>query len=205
MAGLLALSAGCGRTGASGAAPQGQGRIHSTLGFSFRPPLDKDWTEEFGKNEVMYTKMTDPGTVSFFVGAVDVQLHGPLPDQKALTGFVRQQKDQWGPDGRYTDVSSSFLPEAAQPSCVRYRMTANDHGAHNRGSHDFLSLHVVGRFCTHPQDPKVAVDIFYSARHIPGYDARQLGAEGEKFLDSLAFDTLPAHPALAADKGYRLR
>jgi len=191
MVGLLALAAGCGRTGASEAAPQRQGPIHSTLGFAFRPPPGEDWTEEFGKNEVMYTKKTDPDTVSFFVGALDIRFDSPLPDKQALAEFVRQKKDQWGTDGRYTDVSSSFLPEAAQPSCVRYRMTVNDHGAHNRKSRDFLLLRVIGRFCAHPQNPKVAVDIFYSARHIPGYDARQLGAEGEQFLDSLAFDTLP--------------
>jgi hypothetical protein len=49
----------------------------------------------------------------------------------------------------------------------------------------------VGRFCTHPQNSDVAVDIFYSSRHIPGYDAKDLRAEGEEFLNSLAFYTPP--------------
>jgi hypothetical protein len=88
-------------------------------------------------------------------------------------------------------VSSSFLAEAQHPSCVRYQMTASDHGANNRGTHAFLLLHIVGRFCTHPQNANTAVDIFYSARHIPGYDAKSLSAEGEAFLRSLAFNKSP--------------
>jgi hypothetical protein len=186
MVGLMGITAGCGRTDASEAAPQGHGRINSTLGFSFLPPPGAGWTEEFDKGQIMYSKKTDPAVVSFFAGALEIKLQDPLPDKETLAAFVRTKKDEWGTGGRFTHVSSSFLAESQHASCVRYQMTANDHGANNTGTHEFLLMHVVGRFCTHPQNPKTAVDIFYSARHIPDYDANGLGAEGEAFLHSLA-------------------
>jgi hypothetical protein len=187
--GLMGFTAGCGRTDASGAAPQRNGRIDSTLGFSLLPPRGEGWSEEIDKGRIMYSKKTDPAVVSFFAGALEIKLQDPLPDKETLAAFVRTKKDEWGTDGRYTHVSSSFLAEAQHVSCVRYEMTANDHGANNRGTHEFLLMHVVGRFCTHPRNPRTGVDIFYSARHIPDYDARSLSAEGEAFLRSLAFNT----------------
>ena len=191
MMALMALNAGCGRANSPELAPQRHDRIKSTLGFSFLPPPGEGWAEEFGKSQIMYSKKTGPTIASFFVGALEIKLQAPLPNKDALMAFVRTKKDEWGTDGRFTDVSSSFLPEAHHASCVRYQMSANDHGAHNRGAHEFLLTHVVGRFCTHPANPNTAVDIFYSARHIPSYDANGLSAEGEAFLDSLAFDTPP--------------
>jgi hypothetical protein len=191
MLGLMGVTAGCMRTDASEVAPQRHDRINSTLGFSFLPPQGEGWTEEFGKSQIMYSKKTDPTIASCFAGALEIKLQAPLPDKKALAAFVRTKKDEWGTDGRFTDVTSSFLAEAQHASCVRYGMTANDHRANNRGTHEFLLMHIVGRFCTHPQNPNVAVDIFYSVRHIPGYDARSLSAEGEAFLRSLAFNSSP--------------
>jgi hypothetical protein len=72
-------------------------------------------------------------------------------------------------------------------------MTAHDHGAKNRGSHPYLLMWAAGRFCTHPNNPNAAVDLYYSTRHIPHYDARALNAEGDSFLDSLALDDAQAH------------
>jgi hypothetical protein len=193
MVGLMGLTPGCVRTDAPELAPQRHDRINSTLGFSFLPPPGEGWTEEFGKSQVMYSKKTDPTIASFYAGALEIKLQAPLSDKAALVAFVRTKKDEWGTDGRFTHVSSSFLAEAQYASCVRYQMTANDHRANNRGTHEFLLTHVVGRFCTHPQNPNAAVDIFYSARHIPGYDGKSLSAEGEAFLHSLAFNTPPTH------------
>jgi hypothetical protein len=110
-----------------------------------------------------------------------------------LAAFVKARKNEWGSDGRYTDIMSSFLPDPQQPSCVRYRMTAHDHGAKNRGSHPYLLMWAAGRFCTHPRNPNAAVDLYYSTRYIPHYDARALNAEGHAFLDSLALDNAQAH------------
>jgi hypothetical protein len=189
---LMAIVTGsCVRADTSELVPRSRARIYSTLGFSFLPPPGNNWTEEFGKNQIAYSKETDPRFVTFYAGALEINLHAPLPDKEALTAFVKAKKDEWGTDGRFANVSSSFLAEPQQESCVRYRMAANDRVANNRGTHEFLLLQIVGRFCTHPQNSDVAVDIFYSARHIPGYDAKDLRAEGEEFLNSLAFYTPP--------------
>ena len=155
------------------------------------------WIEEFGKSEITYLKKTDPDVVSFYAGALEGKVQKPLTDMEQLLAFVREKKDQWGTDGRYTEVSSSFLPDPQHRSCVRYRMKANDHGAVNRGTHEFLTLHTAGRFCTHPDYPDVVVDMYYSARHVPGYDASRLNAEGEAFINSLIFN---APLAQAGDK-----
>jgi hypothetical protein len=191
MMGLMGLMLGCGRTDAPEPALQRHERVYSTVGFSFLPPPGEGWTEEFGKSRIMYSKKTDPTVVSVFAGAEEIKLPAPLADTEALLSFVRKKKDAWGIDGRYTPVSSSFLAESQHASCVRYQMTVNDHGANNRGTHEFLLLHAVGRFCTHPRNPVIAVDIFHSTRHIPGYDASSLSAEGDAFLDSLMFNTPP--------------
>ncbi|MCC2973346.1 hypothetical protein [Massilia sp. IC2-476] len=172
-------------------APREKLRVHSTFGFSLLPPPGQDWTEKFDDSAIDYTKKTDPRQVSFYTQALLANCTLPLPGKDGLLAFVRG-KDEWGSDGRFKPVSSSFLPDPGQSTCVRYRMSVNDYGANNRSEHPFLVLHVVGRFCTHPQDAQAVVDIAYSVRHVPGYDARALEAEGEAFLDSLGFDPLPA-------------
>ena len=195
--GAVALVAGCGRAHTSESAPPPQVRVQSTLGFSFLPPPGKDWTEEVTRCQVDYSKKTDPNKVSFFATARDCKLDAPLPDQVDLVAFVSKKKDEWGTDGRFTNISTSFLPETGKTSCVRYRMDVNDNGAKNKGRHPFLLMKVVGRFCTHPQDPGSAVDLAYSIRHIPGFDDNAFRAEGEAFLDSLRFET-PATPKSAS-------
>jgi hypothetical protein len=190
LAGLIAATAACTRVDASDTAQPSHARIRSTSGFSFLPPPGKDWTEAFEQNQIGYSKKTDPAIVTFYAGALEIKLPDALPDAQALAAFVKTKKENWGSDGRYTEIASSFLPEAQQPSCVRYRMAAHDHGAKNRGSPPYLQLLAVGRFCTHPQNPHAAVDIYYSTRHIPRYDASEFNAEGEAFLGSLALDTV---------------
>ena len=162
-------------------------RIFSTLGFSFLPPQGTNWREQFGKNEITYLKQTDPRAVSFYVGAIEGKLRSALLSKEALIAFVRSKKDQWGNDGRYANMSSSFQIEDRNDSCVRYRLSAHDRNAPNRGSHEFLLMQVTGRFCLHPQSRETAVDIYYSARHVPRFDPKGLTIEGEEFLQSLQF------------------
>jgi len=162
-------------------------RVFSTHGFSFLPPQGANWLEQFGRNEITYLKQTDPRTVSFYAGAIEGRLRSTLSNKEALIAFVRSKKDKWGDDGRYSKVSSSFQIEDQQVSCVRYRLSASDRNAPNRGSNAFLSMRVDGRFCLHPQDKNVAVDLYYSARHVPQFDPKDLIDEGEKFLQSLQF------------------
>jgi len=162
-------------------------RVFSSYGFSFLPPQATNWRERFGQNEITYLKQTDPKTVSFYAGAIDGNLRSTLSSKEALIAFVRSKKDNWGNDGRYSNTSSSFQIEAQQQSCVRYRTSAHDRNAKNKGSHEFLFLQVVGRFCLHPQDRTVAVDIYYSTRHVPKFDPKDLFSEGEGFLQSLQF------------------
>jgi hypothetical protein len=190
---LLIATAACTKADASDIPSPSPARIRSPLGFSFMPPPGKDWRENFGANKVEYLKKTDPAVVTFYAGALETTLPAPLTDPAMLAAFVKARKNEWGSDSRYTDITSSFLPDPQQPSCVRYRMTAHDHGAKNRGSHPYLLMWAAGRFCTHPNNPNAAVDLYYSTRHIPHYDARALNAEGHAFLDSLALDDAQAH------------
>ena len=166
-------------------------RIHSSTGFSFLPPSGSSWTEKFGKNEIVYLKRTDPDVVSFFAGALEGRLVSDLEDKDVLLTFVRSKKDQWGNDGRYSNMTSSFQIEEVQDTCVRYQLTANDRGARNLGSQEFLVMTTVGRFCRHPEDPMAAVDIYYSVRHVPAFDPQAHLVEGEDFLSSLQFSPLP--------------
>jgi len=166
-------------------------RVQSSTGFSFLPPKGSSWTEEFGRNEILYLKRTN-NEVSFYAGALEGRITSSLEDKDALIAWVRSKKDQWASDGRYSNTSSSFHIESQQNSCVRYSLSANDHGAPEEGRHDHLLMRAVGRFCMHPEDRGVAVDIYYSARHAPDVDVRSLLAEGEEFLDSLQFMEIPS-------------
>lgn len=193
--GVLATAAGCeaAHTAESDGPPQV--RVRSTNGFSFLPPPGGDWTEEFTGCQIHYSKKTDPRKVSFFAFAHDCKLDAPLTSKEEIVAFVRKKKDEWGTDGRYANISSSVMPEAANPSCVRYRMEVQDHGASNRGSHPFLLMKVIGRFCTHRQSPNSAVDLAYSIRHVPGFVDTGYRAEGEAFLDSLRLEAPIGQPS----------
>ncbi len=163
-------------------------RISSTNGFSFQPPQGDNWLEEFGKNQITYLKQTDPRKVSFYVGAVEGKLRARPSTKEDLVAFVRSKKDVWGNDDRYSSTSASFKVEDKNESCIRYRLSAHDRDARNKSTHDFLIMHANGRFCLHPQDRAVAVDLYYSVRHAPTFDPKALMIEGEAFVQSLKFD-----------------
>lgn len=170
---------------------RGAERIFSSTGFSFLPPRGSNWTEDFGENQILYVKQTDVETVSFYAGALEGPLSSKLADKEALIAFVRsRRKDEWGEPGRYSDTVSKFHIEEEQEACVRYSLSAKDRGAKNLGKRDFLLMLSVGRFCLHPEDRTVAVDIYYSVRHAPQFDPRALVAEGDEFLEGLRFSQL---------------
>lgn len=166
-------------------------RVSSSDGFSFLPPQGSDWLEQFGQNEITYLKRTDPTTVSFYAGTIEGKLRAKLSTKDALVAFVRKKKEDWGTDGRYSDTRSSFQVEDKNDSCVRYDMSAHDHGAKNKMGHEFMVLQAIGRFCLHPQDTAVAVDIYYSIRYVPQFDPKTFIAEGEEFLHGLQFAKAP--------------
>jgi hypothetical protein len=166
-------------------------RVLSTHGFSFLPPQQSGWLEKFGKNEITYFKETDPAIVSFYTQAIEGEYPAAPSTEAELLAFVRSKKDDWGREGRYSDTSSSIAIEESEKSCVSYWVSAHDRAPTNKGNHEFLVLHTAGRFCLHPQTRSAGVDIFYSVRHIPNFDATALFAEGESFVKSLQFQTPP--------------
>lgn len=170
---------------------QSQQRVSSAYELSFLPPQGSNWFEQLGENQITYFKRTDPKTVSFYAGTLVGKLRSKLSTKEVLVAFVRSKKDQWGNDGRYSETSSSFQVEDKNESCVRYQLSAHDLGANNKAGHDFLMMQTTGRFCVHPQDRTVAVDIYYSVRHVPQFDPKDFIAEGEAFLQSLEFATSP--------------
>lgn len=189
---LVAALAGCApATAATLSSPaQNRERVFSTEGYSFLPPQGGYWHEEFGKNKILYTKQTNIHDVTFYAGAVEEKVMLILPNNEALVAFVRSKKNEWGDDGRYANISSTFQIDAEQKSCVRYWLSANDRKAKNRGRQEFLIMQAVGRFCLSPQDRSAAVDVFYSVRHVAQFDPKALMAEGEEFLKSLKFSKL---------------
>ena len=180
-------------TGTPGAVPlTDRQRIFSTHGFSFLPPQQSGWLEKFEKHQITFLKETDSTTVSFYTQAIEAKFseHEAPSTENELVAFVRSRKDDWGPDKNlFTNQSSLIGIEESEKSCVSYRVSAHDRATKHKGDHEFLVLHTVGRFCLHPQNRTAAVDIFYSVRHIPNFDASALFDEGESFLKSLQFET----------------
>jgi len=163
-------------------------RVVSTLGFSFLPPEGPSWSEQFETHQITYLKKTDPSLVSFYTAAVEGRLRSSLTTKDELVAFVRSKKDQWGDGARFSSISTSFQVEEKNDSCVRYRLSAHDRDAKNKGKHELLEMRTVGRFCTHPHDKGAGVDVFYSVRHVPAFDPKNLVSEGEAFLQSLRFE-----------------
>ncbi len=168
--------------------PNDRRRVVSTLGFSFLPPQGPSWSEQFETHQITYLKQTDPSLASFYAGAVEGRLRSSLTTKDELVAFVRSKKDQWGDGDRYSSISTSFQVEEKNDSCVRYRLSAHDRDAKNKGKREFLAMQAVGRFCTHPQNKRAAVDVFYSVRHVPSFDPKDLISEGETFLQGLEFE-----------------
>lgn len=184
---LLTVVMGCTKSAEEERSTVGPNRVHSSNGFSFLPPQGSDWTEEFGKNEILYLKQTDQRALSFYAGALEGSIVSQVDTDAALLAFVRTKKEQWGVDDRYFDTSSSFKIEEQHSSCVRYSLMANDRDAKNKEGFSFLTMQAFGRFCVHPENRATAVDLYYSVRHPPGFDARPFIVEGETFIDSLQF------------------
>lgn len=160
---LIAAVAGCAPKKTAADTPIRQAeRIFSTTGFSILPPQGDGWTEDIGKNQVTYLKQTDPDMVSFYAGALEVPLSSGLADREALVAFVRSKKDDWGEDSRYSDTVSAFHIEEEQETCVRYSLSGKDQVASNLGTRAYLPILATGRFCLHPEDRTVAIDIYYS-------------------------------------------
>lgn len=170
---------------------QSRERIFSTNGFSFLPPQGSDWLEQFGRNEITFLKRTDLKAVSFVTGADEGSGCAKVSSKAELVALVRSKMDKQGEAGRLSNATSSYQVEDQQGSCVRYVLTAQDRKANNKGNHAFLLLRSVGRYCVHPEDSTRAVDIFYSVRHEPEFDPKDLVAEGEDFLKGLQFSTPP--------------
>lgn len=166
---------------------QSRERIKSTTGFSILPPQGNNWREKFGQKTITFVKQNDSRKVSFYAGAIEVSLLDTFPSKEALIAFVRTKKDEWGTDGRYSNILTSFLIEEQQDSCVRYKLSANDRNAPEKGGNAFLLMQAVGRFCIHPQDRSAALDLFYSIRYEPLFNPKDFIAEGEDFLKGLQF------------------
>lgn len=128
--------------------------------------------------------------MTFYAGAIEGPLGASLPDNESLLTFVRSKKVDWSIDDRYVNTSSSFDVEAGEGPCVRYALSADDRWAKNRGSYEALPMRVSGRFCLHPQDRSVAVDIYYSIRSVPSFDTSGMVMEGEAFLRTLQFSSI---------------
>lgn len=188
-----ALVACAGQNGGGDLVPlKDRQRVFSTHGFSFLPPQQSGWLEKFANNEITYFKEADPAVVSFYTQAIEGEYPNAPSTEAELVAFVQSKKDDWGREqDRYSNTSSSIAIEDSETSCVSYRVSAHDHAATNKGNHEFLVLHTAGRFCLHPQTRSAGVDIFYSVRHIPNFDATALVAEGESFVKSLQFQTPP--------------
>ena len=187
---LLTVVMGCTKSAEEDLSAVGPDRIHSSNGFSFLPPQGSGWTEEFGKSEITYLKQTDQRAFSFYAGALEGAIASQVDTDAALLAFVRAKKEQWGVDDRYFDISSSFKIEEKNRSCVRYSLVGNDRDAKDKEGFAFLTMQAFGRFCVHPENRATAVDLYYSVRHPPGFDARSFLVEGETFIDSLQFSSI---------------
>jgi hypothetical protein len=170
--------------------PVPAGRVRSTYGYSLQPPSGDGWTEHFGKNETTWGKKTDASRVTFVAGTDEHRTAAPLATDDALLAYARKMTAVAGDDGsgRYSGLTENHAIAPDQPTCVDYRIASLDHGAKNLGGHDALPMLTRGRFCVHPDDRTAAVNVYYSIRHVPGFEIGALEAEGEALLRSLEFD-----------------
>lgn len=195
---LLALSAAAlalpsGAVG-SDAPLRERSRVTGKLGFSFLPPQHGQWLERDAKAGVAYYyKGGEVRQATFLLRAREGRVTPDLSAPGALLAFVQARPIAMADGARYANLSSSYEIDAQQPNCVRYRHSAHDTQAANRGSNGHLLQQDAGWFCLHPQDRRAAIDIAYSVRHAPDHDPTPLALEGERFLSNLKFLPQPQH------------
>ena len=164
-------------------------------GFRVTPPATAHWTV-LERNDVSALLGRRTGSAAHtFVAIVmsdtipekDLPLWNSVPE---YFDFIRKLKRASLDPSRHTLLDDDFTPPLAHaPTCMRYRLRAEDRGAQQvRGV--ALPLEIAGVSCTHPDSLRTIVDVSYSERGGPSADSPHMREEAERFIHSIVFTPL---------------
>ena len=118
-----------------------------------------------------------------------------IPRSRLVNEFVRYYIDfrsgATSNPGRFTLKEAPVTPDPSDSNnCVRFESLVEDRGEPQAEGEMWLTTW--GRICLHPQNTRRALVAEYSERRLKTYDAEEaLKQEGETWLASLAFDSIP--------------
>jgi len=174
------------------AAAQSTGTSLQFKGFRVTSPAAENWTV-LDRNEVsaLLGRRTTSSTHTFVAIVMsdsipdnDVPLWNSVPE---YFDFIKKLKRASLDPSRHTLLSDEFTPPLANaPTCIRYRLRAEDKGAQQaRGI--ALPLDITGVSCTHPDSLRTIVDVSYSERGGPSTESARMREEAERFVSSIVF------------------
>lgn len=184
---LGVLLAACGGGAARPLTPDEQALRVELDGFSVLPPAGAGWllASRSGESVVFGRRPSRTHTLLALASMKDGPREFASPAE--LAAFVQED---WArtdkQDGRFTARQQAVRPDPRpSPTCVRYRLQAEDHGAKNRGDSPFLLQKSRGLFCYDPQRPRRIIHVGFSERALPQEASPTFEADAERFLDDV--------------------
>ncbi len=164
-------------------------------GFRVTPPASENWNVvERNDTSALLGRRTASATHTFVaivmsdtIPEKDLPLWNTVPE---FFDFIKKLKRASLDPSRHTFIGEEFSPPLARaPTCMRYRLRAEDRGAQQaRGV--ALPLEIAGVSCTHPDSLRTIVDVSYSERGGPAPDSARMREEVERFIASVIFTPL---------------
>lgn len=168
-------------------------------GFSILPPRGEDWfiappalRRQQGADMIAsFLKLATPPSKTHTVAATVRGGRVPISAGSRAELLRKIAQDYSKETNRNRPVSVNISPDKTlAPDCVRYDVTAEDHGVPGYPDSVYI-MDMHGFICLHSDYPDVAIDIQYSQRRLQEEPPLFIDAEGEPFLKSLRFKTVP--------------
>lgn len=152
-------------------------------------PPGKLWAEIPGFDQSMHV-YGSKGTLEDETYAVVVR-EIPLTPSESIHEFEENvRKIHKGTRGRQDLVVSDELRQISDSEkwCMEYESVSICEDAKRYSQRtDPMMLHEVGRYCRHPEDHTILVQIYYSRRHYSGDEAPSFMKDARLFLEGISF------------------
>lgn len=153
-------------------------------GYSIVPPLGSGWVRRDppGTDVGFEHSGIAPGSRVLLVATARKAPRRYDTIKDFLDDMIARQEGEAQPRRFHVLQESTTLAPEIGKYCVKTSASAEDRGSPERSVLDATSL-----VCLHPTAPDWMITVAYSERHPHGAGSSDLGAEGERFLDSLRF------------------
>lgn len=137
--------------------------------YSILPPQEQGWTyvDRAGADghKLMFGKQADSKTHTFIAMIEDVRSNATFTNSKEFILFIKKLQEMNTDPRRYRTLDEKMtLDDRFGSFCVFYYRKAEDHGAQQWGSLEFLIMEGYGYTFIHPNHNNLLIDVSYSER-----------------------------------------